>query len=207
MPKRRRPSDNPDVRRDPVTFLVYDAFTGDGVARTTANLANQLSATRQVRMVSLYRSRDRPRFDLTDDVELTVLCDRSRPRSADRHAAPRATQSPQPEPVATHHVRAHRPGAQPGHPGRSQGVVVSTRPSLHLALTTWAPPAPAARGLGPPQLPGSLRQAAGAGGSARALPQLDAYVVLTDADAADYRREFGEVRPCITVIRNALSWP
>ena len=49
--------------RAPVTFLVYDAFTGDGVARTTANLANQLSATRQVRMVSLYRTQHRPRFD------------------------------------------------------------------------------------------------------------------------------------------------
>ena len=193
--------------RAPVTFLVYDAFTGDGVARTTANLANQLSATRQVRMVSLYRTQDRPRFDLTDDVELTVLCDRTRPRSpiATLHRVRPSRLSPNPSPrtmsALTDRVLSRAIRAVP------EGVVVSTRPSLHLALTTWAPQHLRLVGwdhlnyparFGKPPVRAALRAA---------LPRLDAYVVLTDADAADYRREFGEVQPCITVIRNALSWP
>lgn len=192
---------------EPVTFLVFDAFMGDGVARTTANLANQLSLTRKVRVISLYRSQRRPRFELADGIELTALRDRGRLWSRLLLRLPRRPSrlSPNPSPrtmsARTDHLLSRAIRAIP------DGVVVSTRPSLHLALTTWAPAHLRTVGwdhlnfaarMGRPEVQGALRAA---------LPKLDAFVVLTDADAADYRREFADARPSVAVIRNALSWP
>ena len=42
-----------------VTFLAFDAYSGGGVSRTTANLANHLARTRHVRVISLYKWRRR----------------------------------------------------------------------------------------------------------------------------------------------------
>jgi glycosyltransferase involved in cell wall biosynthesis len=194
-------------RLAPVTFLVFDAFSGDGVARTTANLANALSLTRPVRLISLYRTEHRPRFDLAEGVELSVLCDRTRPwsRLMSRLVRRPSRLSPNPSP---HTMSAHTDRLlERAIRAVPEGVVVSTRPSLHLALTTWAPPHLRTVGwdhlnyparMGRPRVRAALRAA---------VPRLDAYVVLTDADAADYRQEFGDDGPLISVIRNALSWP
>jgi len=192
---------------EPVTFLVQDAFGEGGVARTTTNVANHLSRSREVRVVSLTRRRAEPQFPLDPAVELTVLDDLrgggGRVRRRLRRLPTRLRPVP-PEPsmslvtdvLLRRAVRAVR-----------SGVIVSTRPSLHLALTTYARPGVVTVGwehmnhearVQNPRLMEVLRTA---------VPRLDGFVMLTEADADDWRRELPGLRNEVAVIRNSVAWP
>jgi glycosyltransferase involved in cell wall biosynthesis len=88
-----------------------------------------------------------------------------------------------------------------------KGIVVSTRPSLHLALARLAPRRLTTIGwdhLNYPARSSNPRQIAVI---RAAVAELDAYVVLTDADADDYRRDLPDAPTRIQVIRNSVTWP
>ena len=75
------------------------------------------------------------------------------------------------------------------------GILVSTRPSLHLAATRWAAPGVRVVGQDHKNFPTRFANRRQAAVLRAAVPRLDAYVVLTHADAADYRRELPGRRP------------
>ena len=85
------------------------------------------------------------------------------------------------------------------------GMLVSTRPSLHLAAARWCPPHVRRVGQDHKNFPTRFANRRQAAVLRDAVPALDAYVVLTHADADDYRRELG-AGPRLQVIRNALPW-
>ena len=88
----------------------------------------------------------------------------------------------------------------------SSGVVVSTRPSLHLALTAYARPEVTTVGWEHLNFPARSKNRRLMGVLRAAVPRLDGYVVLTAADAEDYRRELPGLRTEIEVIRNSVPW-
>lgn len=192
---------------DLITFLMYDAFGEGGIARTTTNLANHLALTREVRVISLTRRRARPQFEFADTIEVTVLDDLrgggSRVREPLRRIPSRLRpQPPEPAMSSVTDVLLRRAIRRV-----RSGVIVSTRPSLHLALTTYARPGVAKVGWehlnhagrsSSPRLMQVLRAS---------VPRLDGYVVLTEADARDWRREFPGLRAQVQVIRNSVAWP
>ena len=189
----------------PITFLMHDAFSGGGVSRTTTNLANHLAQTRDVRVISLYRRRKQARFELDDSIEVTVLDDlrqgfvRNRLREQPSRLRPmpsRRNMSLLSDLLLRRAIRNVR-----------SGVIVSTRPSLHLALTEYAHPEVTTVGWEhlnyvarsqSPRLMEVLHTA---------VPRLDGYVVLTEADAEDYRRDLPGLRTQLQVIRNSVTWP
>jgi glycosyltransferase involved in cell wall biosynthesis len=191
----------------PITFLMHDAFGEGGVARTTANLANQLALTRDVRVISVVRRRERPQFDLHDNVEVTVLDDvrggGSRVRRPLRRIRSRLRPLPSEESMSLLTDVLLRRAIR----DVDSGAIVSTRPSLHLALTTYARAGVATVGWEHLNFPARSRNPRLMQVLRTAVPRLDGCVVLTDADAEDWRRELPGLRTPIEVIRNSVAWP
>ena len=188
----------------PITFLMHDVSGHGGVARSVVNLANRLADHRDVRVVSLHRRAARSTYPLDPRVALEVLLDDGARGPADRLRDQRPT-GLRPVPAEQQMTRLTDRVLRRRLATLGPGVLVSTRPSLHLAAVRWA--AAGVRLVGQdhknfptrfsgPRQPAVLREA---------VPRLDAYVVLTHADAEDYRRELpGRTR--VEVIRNALPW-
>jgi glycosyltransferase involved in cell wall biosynthesis len=191
-----------------VTFLMFDAFGHGGVARTVVSLANRLADHHDVRVVSLYRRSAEQRYPLDPRVELEVLVDLHDGLGPVERVRARRPTSLRPVPVEsrldglTDHQLRRRLGGM-----RSGEVLVSTRPSLHLAATTWAAPGVTLVGQDHKNFPTRYVNKRQAAVLRAAVPHLDAYVVLTNADAADYRRDLPDMTTRIEVIRNALPWP
>jgi len=190
-----------------VTFLMFDAWGGGGVARTTVNLANELCRTHDVRVISLRRRRRTPRFELDPRIAVTTLMDardgvgsssgildrlpsRLRPRVSEASMSLRTD------------LLLRRAVRQVG-----SGLLVSTRPSLHLAATTWARPGVTTVGWDHLNFPTRWQNPLQQQVLRHTVPRLDAYVVLTEADRRDYLAELPGITTEIRVIRNSVSWP
>ena len=177
------------------------------MARTVVNLSNHLAQRHEVVLVSLFRSRRQPRFAHDPRIRLTVLHpDPPRPSRlrAEISARPSRLHPPPGESRMnrlTDLLLRRRLGAL------TEGVVVSTRPSLHLAalqLTDRDRVAVVGQDhghfdnrFGNPRLTSVLDWA---------IPRLDAFAVLTEADAADYRARFPDAAARVRHLPNALPW-
>lgn len=194
----------------PVTFLMFTADGADGVCRTVINLANRLCRDHPVRIISVYRRRARSFYPIDPRITVSYLVeDRGHGPGGRvrRWLAARPTRLADPE-VATRLTLLTDLTVARALRRLPAGVLISTRPSLHLV---------AAR-LGPARLlkigqdhlnfrsrsaePGVLdliRDASVAG--------MDVLVTLTAADEDDYRQLLGDSGAVVRTIPNALSWP
>ena len=89
----------------------------------------------------------------------------------------------------------------------TDGVVLSTRPSLHLAALQFLPPDVPVVGQDHGHFDNRFAQPGLTSVLDHAVPRLAAFAVLTEADAADYRARFPDTADRIRKIPNALSWP
>ena len=126
-------------QRRTVYLLMFDAYGRGGVARATLSLANRLAERHDVEVLSLYRRRDTPRFPVDPRVRLTVLRDARAQDGRLRTHLDRHPTRLRPEPAETEMtlltdilLRRRLAHLRPG-------VLISTRPSLHLAATRFAP--------------------------------------------------------------------
>jgi glycosyltransferase involved in cell wall biosynthesis len=191
----------------PVTFLMYDASGHGGVARTVVNLANHLVEHRAVRVLSVFRHVEPAAYPLDPRVVHEVLVDVPAGLGrVERLLDGRPTQL-RPEPAEKRMSRLTDRALRAALSRMEPGILVSTRPSLHLAATRWA--APGVRVIGQDHKNFATRFANRKQAEVlrTAVPLLDAYVVLTHADAEDYRRELPGLGTPVEVIRNALPWP
>lgn len=185
-----------------ITFLVSSPDATGGIARSVNNLANHLVTTRPVRILGL-RRREKPGYAFDPRIGIQCVTDDS-PRLAlklDRvpsrlgATARRQGHSALTDMLLPRALRRLEPG-----------VVVSTRPLLQVAAARYAPAHTTV--IGQDHFNFQFRQ----GGEtfqhvAEAMDKTAALVVLTEADAADYRQALPEVADKITVIRNAAPWP
>ena len=186
---------------------MYDASGHGGVARTVVNLANHLADHREVRVLSLFRHVEQAAYPLDHRVAHEVLVDVSAGLGRlDRLLDGRPTRL-RPEPAEQHMSRLTDRALGSALSRLRPGILVSTRPSLHLAATRWA--APGVRLVGQDHKNFATRSANPRQAELlrTVVPLLDAYVVLTHADADDYRRRLHGLRTPVEVIRNALPWP
>ncbi len=119
---------------------MFDAFGHGGVARSVLNLAAQLAEHRDVRLVSLYRRADEPAFPIDPRIQLEVLLDARRglgPLARVLHHRPtRLRPLPAERQLSRLTDRLLRRRLR----SLSPGILVTTRPSLHLAAARWAAP-------------------------------------------------------------------
>lgn len=202
----------------PVHIVLFHAFGGGGVNRSVLNLANHLVEGRPVEVISLFRRRKRPLYTIDPRVRLTVLMD-ARPGRRLRRLPPRALAV-----ALAHRLLERRPTRLRPIPAERAmslrtdlplrralrrirtGVLVTTRPSLHLAATRWARPEVVTVGQEHLNFPTRFAHPRKANILRHVVPRLDAYVVLTHADAADYRRILPGLATRLEVIPNALPW-
>ena len=190
----------------PVTFLVYDAYSGGGVSRTLVNLANEMARTRPVRVLSVYRQFHVARFRFDPAVEVTVLRDVRAPRRA-RSRRERLVSRLRPGSSERRESRVADKLLRKAIRKIRSGVIVSTRPSLHLALTEHARRGVTTVGWDHLNYPARMSIPHQAEAINAAVPRLDGYVVLTHADADDYRANMPGLSTVIEVIPNTVSWP
>lgn len=195
-----------DVAPAPVTALLFDAFGGGGVARTVINLANHLAGRRDVELVSLFRGRSEPRFDIHPRVRLTVLRDDGDPANGMHEALARRPTLLRPRPaeprmsLLTDLLLWRKLRALPA------GILLTTRPSLHLAAARFAPRGQVTVGQDHSSFTTRFGNPAQAAVLDWTVPRLDALTVLTEADALDYRRRFPDISTLVRFVPNALPW-
>jgi glycosyltransferase involved in cell wall biosynthesis len=195
----------------PVTFLAYEVYGGGGIARTVVALANRLSGRHKVRVISLFQTREEPRYPLHPDVELVVLRDLT---TAPRPLTRRVRRA----------LKAQPTRLRPTPPDRGMslltdlllrralrsvrdGVIVSTRPSLHLASLTFGREDVVKVGWDHSNFLDRTSSTKHRPVIDAAVPRLDGWVVLTQADAEDYRGRYTGAATEIEPIPNAIPWP
>ena len=190
-----------------VYFLIMNAYSTGGTIRTTFTTASALAEHHDVEIVSVYRRRNEPRFDLDPRVRLRALSDES-PERRQRLASDRRPHR-QLQRLLTHWLR-WRPSrlifkGDVRHPNFSlltdvklyrflrsvrDGVLISTRPGLNLAVARWARPGVvrvAQEHLYVARYKPPLRERI-----SRHYPHLDMVSALTERDAEDYRSLLGD---------------
>jgi len=206
----------------PVHFLMFDVDARNGVSRAVLTLANQLSLTRPVEVISLYRRPGGPAYAISERVRVTYLFDHPHlPRGAGDHSTRWSiVRHPARKLLAR---RRSRLAHGFGFPNLSRltdlalarklrtirtGIVVSTRPALHVAAARFAQPG--VRTIGQDHL--NFESRSNEPGSMAFIEEacrrgLDAFVTLTASDAADYARTLATTDTRVATIPNALSWP
>ena len=204
-----------------VVFLAANADGIGGIARSVHTLASSLADRHEVEIISVYRRRQEPAYAVDPRVSVTYLQD-ARPEEGFRGERPEkgyrlATAGP------VHAWLNKRRSFATGDDDDFTGltdlllvrklrslppcVLISTRPSLHTAVSRFTPRHVitiaqdhmnfVTRGVDPALFERLLRS----------VRRLDAFVVLTQADARDYTPLMRGRATVLTSIPNASPWP
>ena len=193
----------------PVTLAMFDAYGQGGVARTVLHLAGGLAERHPVRVVSVFRRRQRPRFPIDPRIDLDVLFEERLQGRKPHSRLHRGPTRMRPVPLEKQLNRATDVRLRKAMRGVGEGVLITTRPSLHLAAALWAPPTVSTIAWDHLNFPQRHRRPRQVKVLEASLPQLDTFAVLTEADAADYRSalaRLGVREDQVAVVRNALPW-
>jgi glycosyltransferase involved in cell wall biosynthesis len=186
---RRLPPPRPRSRSGPpaIRIVLANAHAMGGTIRTTLELAGRLAQRREVEVIALKRRRSRrPFFAFPEGVTVTTLDDRSRPRGrAERVLAALPSVLCHPEDYGYRaaslwtDVRLLRRLR-----GTGGDVVLATRPAWALLAAAAAPPDAVV--VAQEHLNFHAHRPALAADVRRRYRDLDALVVLTEGDRADY---------------------
>jgi glycosyltransferase involved in cell wall biosynthesis len=184
-----------------VYFLVSRPSSVGGIVRAVSNLANQLVERYDVEFIGLRPYGRELAYPLDPAVTVRHIVDGSRRwRWLDRlpSTVHRQARSAGLSALTDLQLRRLLRALPPG-------IVISTRPMLHLAVARLA------RGrhvlVGQDHLNFPRRQHVGhVPVLGQALAELDRFVVLTEADARDYREAFPSEAGKVRVIRNSTPW-
>lgn len=197
--------------RQTVYLLLFHAFGMGGTIRTVLNLAGHLSARYDVELISVLRRRQRSFFPLPTGVRVTALDDRTADaqwsglRAWVRDVL-RDTPSElvHPEDYAfasaslwTDLLLARKLRSLP------PGVLVTTRPALNLIAAQVAPKGVVT--VGQEHMNFHAHRSGLAEDLQRVYPGLDALVVLTEDDHADYSQLLADAGTDVRRIPNALT--
>lgn len=171
-----------------VSFLIHDAYGVGGTIRTVINLAEALSTRHEVEIVSVFRRRAQPLFDIPDRIRVTPLVD-ARPGSHDR-MNPHAARPSKLVPPAEQYYRKYSELTDQrigDYLRRTRSdVLIGTRPSLNMLLAELAPESVvtvAQEHMTHDMMSSELHEHL-----YRLYSCLDASVSVTEADAAAFRR-------------------
>ncbi|OMI39369.1 putative glycosyltransferase [Streptomyces sparsogenes DSM 40356] len=193
-----------------ISFLLQNAFGIGGTIRSTFNLAGALAARHDVQIVSVLRTQDQPRLTLARKVRLHSLIDRRESATASGpenalFSAP-SVLVPDPEAADAQFNRLTDQRVAEHLAQTDADVVVATRPGLVLYLAESGRGRYARIGqehrIYDTHGTGAMRTALD-----EAIARLDAFVAVSEADAAIHRAHLAHASTRINGIPNAVPAP
>lgn len=183
-----------------IYFFMHTVYgPGGGVLTVVRHLAEDLAKRHDVEIVSVVRPRKQPVHPLPETVRIRSLVDTG-PWATDPDVRRPSTFMPEDEPHYQAYSLATDRALEEFIPSVREGALVGMQPGVNLAIARLADPSVVRVGqMHRPFEPQrkQLRQA-----EKKYFPRLDAFLTLTDGDAARYRK-FLDPRPRIEVIPNA----
>jgi glycosyltransferase involved in cell wall biosynthesis len=190
-----------------IHYLLMNAYGIGGTIRTVINQAGALAGDHEVELVSVFRTRDLPKFPIDPRVRLRALVDLREarwrhPARAWLHHRPSRLIPPSEVRYATfsrfsdHKIRRYLQSLH-------EGVLVTTRPALNLLAARLAPHGVVRVAQEHMYLRSHKPELAAE--ISRWYPRMDAVVTLTDADGADYAAALDGARTRLATIPNAFS--
>ncbi|MFI7010250.1 glycosyltransferase family 4 protein [Streptomyces sp. NPDC050145] len=197
--------------RQKIVFLLNNAYGIGGTIRATANMSAALAERHSVEVVSVHRVLDRTGLPFDPRVRMTTLIDLREDSPDHAGAEPLAQQ-----PCAMYHERGTRTGRLAYtalHDERiaafldrtDADIVVATRPILNGYLARYGADRYLRVGQEHLSYDGHTDEVRHAQNVA--LAGLDAFVTVSEADAARYRAELPQVRTRITCVPNGVPAP
>ncbi|MCK1795776.1 glycosyltransferase family 4 protein [Streptomyces sp. XM4193] len=195
-----------------ISFLIYNLYGIGGTIRSTVNLSAALAAAgHTVEIASVYRTAAEPALALGPGVTVRPLIEwrRGEPGCARRTlAAQRPSSMWQDSGVAFGPLAPSRLTDErvQSHLRRTDAdVVIATRPLLNGYLARYGDPR--CLRIGQEHLTLEMHNEQQRADQNRALAELDAFVTVSEADAAHYRAALPDVTTRITCIPNAVPRP
>jgi glycosyltransferase involved in cell wall biosynthesis len=200
-------------RRPRVTFLTWNVYGKDGIARIVVNVANELVKTHDVEILSVKRRSRKTTFPVDPRVEVVPIFDltaAAKQWRADHPKHPNVKDANR-EPQERHLRREGYNGlmlrrlrARLG--STESDVVISTRPTLHWVSTRMT--RSHVGRIGWDHLNFETRYASVWVGPLldETIPDLDAWVTLTEGDEHDYRARLGSRIKRSRTMRNSSGW-
>ncbi|MGW0559681.1 glycosyltransferase family 4 protein [Streptomyces sp. NPDC003016] len=195
-----------------IAFLIYNAYGIGGTIRSTVNLSGALAAAgHEVEVVSVYRPQEATSLQLGHGVRLRPLIDwrRDTPGYEGGSAAAAepsvmfADRGVQHGPLAPSRLTDERVAGYLG--ATDADVVIATRPVLNGYLSRYGEPRYLR--IGQEHLTFDMHDDQLREDQNRALAGLDAFVTVSEADAARYRAALPQVSTRILCIPNSVPAP
>ncbi|MBC9719563.1 glycosyltransferase [Streptomyces sp. TRM66268-LWL] len=194
-----------------IAFLIDNAYGIGGTIRATANLSRALSVRHDVQVVSVHRTQDKPRISFGAGVELRGLVD-MRADAATYDGNHALTMQPSSIPLdrakkdgRLAHTALQDRRIQAFLRETDADVVIATRPILNGYLAEYGQQRYLRIGQEHLSLMGHHEQVRT--NQNLALARLDAFVTVSESDAADYRAELPDVATTIMCIPNCVPVP
>ncbi|HEU4515530.1 MAG TPA: glycosyltransferase family 4 protein [Nocardioidaceae bacterium] len=176
-----------------IYFLMHTVFgPGGGVLTVVRNLAADLASRHEVEIVSAVRFREEPVHPFPDNVKIRSLVDtrtgrlprRERKELEEALSAP-STLMPSNEPHRRTYSQATDRALREFMDSVTDGALVGMQPGMNLAVARLGRPEVVK--VGEDHRPFEIRHGDLREAMIRELPRLDAFVVLTEDDARQYR--------------------
>ncbi|MET9427615.1 glycosyltransferase family 4 protein [Streptomyces sp. NPDC003036] len=194
-----------------ISFLIHTIYGIGGTIRTTLNLAEELADRHEVEIVSVFRHRDIPLFDIDPRVTVVPLVD-TRPSSpTNEKEHPLLLQPAEYFPrnearykeygkLTDERVRAHYATA-----GSDADVVIGTRPGLSAYVAQFAPTGAVL--IGQEHMTHHHHKTALRKEMYAHLDALDAYVTVSEGDARVWRERMPLPATRVLAIPNSVPEP
>ena len=191
-----------------ISFLLTWAYGMGGLVRTTVNTANHFAEQgHDVTLISFWRHKDEPFFDLHPGIELRSLIDlrdQAAPGRVERWARNRpSVVLPEGEPFTKNVTLYGDHLLRRTLRSLDADVLITTRPAYNLAAAMWAPEHTLT--IGQDHLNYTQHQPSLRWHMKQWYPRLDALVALTEADRKDYQRLLKNAPTTVRAIGNAVS--
>ncbi|MCS0638119.1 glycosyltransferase [Streptomyces sp. LP05-1] len=192
-----------------VSFLIHTIYGIGGTIRTTLNLAEELADRHEVEIVSVFRHRDKPLFAIDPRISVVPLVD-TRPKSATNEKKHpdhlRAAESfPRHEARYQEYSALTDERVRDHYAGSDADVVIGTRPGLTAYAARFAPEGAVL--IGQEHMTHNHHKEELRAEMREHLARLDAFVTVSEGDAAVWRERFPLPDTRILAVPNSVPEP
>lgn len=192
-----------------ISFLIHTIYGIGGTIRTTLNLAEELANRHEVEIVSVFRHRDEPAFAIDPRITVVPLLDTRKDSPASDREDPRfsepATVFPRAEARYKEYSRLTDERVREHYATCDADIVIGTRPGLTAYVARFA--APTAVRIGQEHMTHHHHKAALREEMYEHLDALDAFVTVSEGDAAVWREKMPLPTTRVLAIPNSVPEP